>query len=199
MSGAGRRALTVRVGLLGGSFDPIHHGHLIAAAVLRETLQLDAVRLVVAHEQPFKVGQHAAPADARWAMVRLACGEADGLSAEGIELERPGPSYTVETLRRLRAREPEVNWVLLVGADAMREFRAWRDAEAIPSLARVVSFGRGGDPAPAGIETVPVPRLEISASAIRARVRAGRSIRYWVPDAVAAYITAHGLYQDRNA
>lgn len=189
------------IGLLGGSFDPIHHGHLIAAQLLRDALELSEIRFVPARLQPFKAGRHAATAEQRAAMVALAIGSEPGFVLERSELDRPGPSYTVDTLRGLRASQPGADLVLLIGADAAAEFPAWREAPQIPQLARVVVFGRGGmePPSVPGLwRTVELPPIDISGSEIRRRVASGRSIRYWVPDAVAGYITDHGLYRDGN-
>lgn len=191
------------IGLLGGSFDPIHHGHLIVARVLQETLALDAVRLLPAREQPFKLGRHAAAPEHRARMVELAVAGAPGLSLERCELDRAGPSYTVDTLRFLRSREPGSRFILLVGADAARELPQWREATALPGLAEVVTFARAGLEAPRqpGVvsRVVEVPALAISATEIRRRVRDGLPIRYWVPEPVAEYIAAHGLYRSEDA
>lgn len=186
------------IGLLGGSFDPIHHGHLLVARVLMESLELDELRLMPAREQPFKAGQHGAAPEDRAAMVALALEGETRLVLERLELERPGPSYSVDTLRALRIREPDQRFVLLVGADAALDLPKWHQADALPGLAEIVAFGRAGAPArPHRLVSrrVEVPAVEISATEIRRRVAAGRSIRYWVPDAVAAYITRRGLYR----
>lgn len=187
------------IGLLGGSFDPIHHGHLLVAQAAVETLGLDELRFVPAREQPFKQGQHAAPAADRARMVELAIQDEPRFRMEPLELERPGPSYTVDTLRALRSREPGATFTLLIGADAAAEVELWREAPSLPSLARIVAFARAGAPAPPSAlvaETITVPSLDISATAIRGRVAAGRSIRYWVPERVADYVAAHGLYRN---
>ena len=187
------------IGLLGGSFDPVHHGHLIAGRIAAEALGLDELRFVPAREQPFKRGRHGAPAADRAAMLDLAVAGAPGFAVERVELDRPGPSYTVDTLRALRARDPGAALTLLLGADAAAELDVWHRAEELLGLARIVVFGRPGAPMPATpliTGTVEVPALEISATEIRARVRAGRPIRYWVPDAVAEYIARHRLYLD---
>jgi nicotinate-nucleotide adenylyltransferase len=186
-------------GLFGGSFDPIHHGHLLVAQVAAEMLGLDELRFVPAREQPFKVGEHAATAADRAAMVERAIAGSSAMRLERAELDRPGPSYTVDTLRALRAREPGVTFVLLVGSDAAMELPSWHEAPALGGLARIVAFGRAGDAArdlPPGVECITVPAVEISSTAIRERVRRGQSIRYWVPDAVAEFIAARGLYRD---
>lgn len=185
----------MRIGVLGGSFDPVHHGHLLAARGLRERLGLDEVRLIPAGEQPFKTGRHGAPAAARAAMAELAVEGEPGLLVDRIEVDRPGPSFTVDTLEALASRLPGTNLTLLLGADAAAEFDAWRTPARIRALAEVVVFSRvGAGPAPGGFRTVELPAVDISATAIRARVRAGQSIRYLVPDPVAAYIAAHRLY-----
>jgi len=187
------------IGLLGGSFDPVHHGHLIAGRIAAEALGLDELRFVPAREQPFKQGRHGAPAADRAAMLDLAVAGAPGFAVERVELDRPGPSYTVDTLRALRARDPGAALTLLLGADAAAELDAWHRAEELPGLARIVVFGRPGAPMPATpliTGTVEVPAIEISATEIRARVRAGQPIRYWVADAVAEYIARHRLYLD---
>ncbi|HUG28064.1 MAG TPA: nicotinate-nucleotide adenylyltransferase [Gemmatimonadales bacterium] len=185
----------MRVGVLGGSFDPIHHGHLIVAQALREQLALDEVRLVPAGTQPFKGGRHAASAEHRARMVAVATEAEPGLVLDRSELERPGPSYTVVTLRELRGRLPGVELVLLVGSDAAAELPTWHEAQAIPDLATVVPFQRPGEVAHAP-GAVAVPAVSISSTDVRARVRAGRSIRYWVPERVAEYIATHRLYQE---
>jgi nicotinate-nucleotide adenylyltransferase len=133
-------------------------------------------------------------------MLDLAVAGEPGFRVEPLELERPGPSYTVDTLRALHAREPGVRFALLVGADAARELPQWKEAAALPGLATLVVFARPGAAVPAGLPdrtiVVEAPQVDISATAVRARVRAGRSVRYLVPDAVAAYVATHRLYRD---
>jgi nicotinate-nucleotide adenylyltransferase len=187
------------VGLLGGSFDPVHHGHLIVARVAAEVLGLDVLRFVPAREQPFKRGQHGASAEQRTAMLELAVAGSSGFAVERVELERPGPSYTVDTLRAIHAREPGIRLILLLGADAANEIEAWHQAEQVPSLATVVVFARSGVPVPRSrliTRSIEVPAIEISATEIRRRVKERLPIRYWVPDPVAEYVTRHRLYLD---
>lgn len=185
------------IGLFGGSFDPIHHGHLLVAQAVCERLGLEELRFLPAREQPFKLGRHDAPADLRARMVALAIAGEPRFRLERIELDRPGPSYTVDTLRALRAREPGREFAVLVGADAALDLPRWREADSLATLARFVIFARPGaavPPLPWPVEVVEVPLVAISATDIRRRVAAGRSIRYWVPDAVAECILAEGLY-----
>jgi nicotinate-nucleotide adenylyltransferase len=187
------------IGLFGGSFDPIHHGHLIVAQVALETLGLDSLRFVPAKEQPFKQGRHRSAAEHRAAMLSLAIAGAPAFALERSELERPAPSYTVHTLEELRRRNPATELVLLLGADAASELHAWHEAGRIPELARVVVFARPGSPVPASpsiSRVIQVPSIDVSATDIRRRVRERLPIRYWVPDGVAEYIARHQLYLD---
>jgi nicotinate-nucleotide adenylyltransferase len=187
------------IALFGGSFDPVHHGHLIVAQVAREALGLDGIRFVPAREQPFKQGQHRSSADHRAAMLDLAITGSPGFELERLELDRPGPSYTVNTLRELRLREPQEEFVLLLGADAATDLPDWREADLIPELARVVVFARPGSAvpvSPAIADVIEVPRIDISATEVRRRVSRGQPIRYWVPDSVGEYISRHRLYLD---
>lgn len=187
------------VGLLGGSFDPIHVGHLIVGRAVAEALGLDELRFMPTGEQPLKRGRHAASAAHRLAMVAAAVAGEPGLAVERLEADRPGLSYTVDTLRALRAREPGREFVVLLGADAAADLDQWHEAAALPGLARLVAFARPGAARPVHAllhQVVEAPAVEISSTAIRGRVAAGRSIRYLVPDAVAEYIAAHGLYRN---
>jgi nicotinate-nucleotide adenylyltransferase len=187
------------VGLFGGSFDPVHHGHLMVGQVAGEKLGLEVLRFVPAREQPFKQGQHQTSPEHRTAMLSLAIQGARGFAVEQAELKRAGPSYTVDTLVELRHREPGEEFVLLLGADAALDLHAWHEAHRLPELARIVVFARPGTAIPSSpliAGSIEVPAIHISATDIRNRVRQGRSIRYWVPDAVAEYISAHRLYLD---
>ncbi len=187
-------------GIFGGSFDPIHHGHLIVAQTLADRIGLDHVRLLVARHQPLKEGRHAASGEHRAAMLESAVRGHPQLRIDRTELDRPGPSYTVDTLALLTQAEPGTEWVLLLGADAAADFETWREPEVIRSrVSRVVVFARNGRTVPGSFDPVEVPAIDISSTAIRARVRAGRSIRYWVPDAVAEYIATHRLYREDEA
>jgi len=190
----------VATGLLGGSFDPIHFGHLIAADRAAEALGLERVLFVPCARQPLKAaGPVAAPAQRR-RMLELAIAGHAPFGLETLELDRdgPGPSYTVDTLRALRARCPDQRFVLLLGADAAADLPRWRAVDEVVRLAEVAVLTRPGAPEPAARlvrHVVATPAIEISASDIRARCLAGKSIRYLVPDAVADYIERNGLYR----
>jgi nicotinate-nucleotide adenylyltransferase len=189
------------VGLFGGSFDPIHHGHLLVGLAAIESLELESLRFVPAHTQPFKSGRHGASPEQRAAMVALAIAGEPRFALERMEIERGGPSYTVDTLRALKAREPDVEFVLLVGADAVAELPSWREAGSLPGLARIVALSRGGEappPSPLIWRTLGVPAIDISATDVRTRVRNGASIRWRVPEEVARYIAAERLYLDQG-
>jgi nicotinate-nucleotide adenylyltransferase len=195
------RAVNARIGVFGGSFDPIHLGHLIVAAEAARALDLSEIRLIPVREHPFKQGQHAAGAEERLAMVRLAVAGDPRFVVDERECRRPGPSYTVDTLRALRTEMPTGELFLLLGSDSAQQLSAWRDAQAVRTLATVVELTRpGAEPSrQAGVtRTLEVPAIDISATALRERVRRGESIRYFVPEAVAEYIATHGLYRNED-
>lgn len=188
-------------GVLGGTFNPPHLAHLIVAQEVREELELDEVVLIPTSVHAFKGPASASPRH-RAAMTELAAAGDPGLKVDRIEVQRGGTSYTVETLRSLREREPGTDWTLILGRDNLEELPQWRESEALPDLARIVVTTRGGSQAAPRLPfggrcvLVQVPALEVSSTAIRSRVAAGRSIRYWVPPAVEAYIREHGLYRE---
>lgn len=188
----------MRIGVFGGTFDPPHVGHLLAATDAAEALELDRVLFVPAATQPLKAGQVAAPATDRRAMVELLVAGDARFAVDTMELERGGLSFTADTLRALRKRYPAgtADLVLLLGADAAAQFSHWREPGEVRRLAEVVVLRRGeGSAAPEGFRAVPTRRVDISSSEVRERVRAGRDIRGFVTDPVAAYIARTGLYR----
>ncbi len=186
----------MRIGILGGSFDPIHRGHLTVAAAAADQLPLDTVLFVPARTQPFKRERHHADAHDRATMVRLAIAVDPRFRLDGRELARPGPSYTVETLRALRAEYPDDELFLLIGADAARDFPQWHEVATISDLAQVVVLTRPGfDARLAGARTLPVPAVDISATMVREQARRGQSLRRLVPPAVEEYIQRRQLYR----
>lgn len=183
--------------LFGGSFDPVHLGHLVVAETAAEALGA-TIRFMPAREQPFKRAAHAATAEQRVEMLELAARGNPNFQVERIELDLPVPSYTVRTLRTLGEREPGNRFTLLLGADAAQDLAGWWEVEALPSLADVVVFARPGAAVPRHPlirRVIEVPAIALSATDVRERVRAGRSIRYLVPEAVREYIAARGLYR----
>ena len=202
-----------RIGVIGGTFDPVHIGHLLAAEQCREQLQLDEIRFVIAATSPFKVAGASVDSKHRWAMLQLAIGGNPYFRADDRELQRGGTSYTVDTLREIHSESPTTQIVFLMGADSLVDFAKWRDPAEICSLAFVAVVARGGSVAPdltllepflprprersssLGKHLVRMPQCEISSTGIRAAVAQGRSIRYQVTPAVAAYIEQHSLYR----
>jgi len=184
----------MRTGILGGSFDPIHHGHLILARAAREELGLDRVIFIPAHASPHKTGDFSTTEAGRLAMVRLAIEGEEGFELSDIELHRPPPSYTIDTLRELRAAHPKDDLVLLIGADNAAKFDTWREPDEIRRLAQIAVLDRANQ---ALSHEWPVVRrlVDISSTDIRARVAEGRSIRYLTPDSVCYYIKVQGLYR----
>lgn len=201
-------AQPARLGIYGGSFDPIHLGHLAIAEEARTTLGLAGVAFVPAARQPLKGNAQGAP-DHRLSMVRLACADNPAFYADDLELRRPPPSYTVDTLVSFAHHHPApAELWLILGADAARDLPRWRRVAEVVSLAQVAIVGRPGYTVdlPALVAAVPGlagryawidgPRLDISSTSLRARIAEGRPIRYQVPDEVRRYIAEHGLYQD---
>lgn len=212
----------MRVGVLGGTFNPIHLAHLRLAEEMREALALERVLLVPAGDPPLK-GRGIAPAAQRLALVRLASASNPALEVCDLEVRRAGPSYSVDTLTELRAQLPSAELWFIVGADTLRDLEAWREPERLFSLAHFAVATRPGHPGsardllpaslarafrdgPRGLvhasgnelRQVPFTPLAISASDIRRRIACGASIRYLVPDEVTEYIRKHHLYLEKE-
>ncbi|GAA6741911.1 nicotinate-nucleotide adenylyltransferase [Thermus oshimai] len=186
----------MRIGLFGGSFDPIHIGHLLAASEAAEALGLDRVLFVVAARPPHKTP--IAPPEARYEMVLLATAEDERFSASRLELARPGPSYTVDTLREARALFPGAELFFITGADAYRDLPTWKEGERLADYATLVAVARPGYPLEALFAPVIplwVPEVGISSTEIRRRIKEGRSVRYWVPRPVEVYLERNGFYR----
>ena len=194
------------IGILGGTFDPPHLAHLAVAEEAREALGLSRVLFVPAGQPWQKAGRPVTPGRLRLAMVERAVAGNPGFVADPREVERPGPSYTDETIAELAAETGSEPWFIL-SAEALAGFATWRDPERILGLARICVVPRDGSPDaalatfrerfPGAADRLIIldqPRLAISSTQIRARVRAGRSIRYLVPDAVVDLISEYALY-----
>jgi nicotinate-nucleotide adenylyltransferase len=195
----------VRLGVFGGTFDPPHVGHLLAAVDAIERLGLDRMVLVPAAQQPLKVGTVAAAPAQRLEMTRLLAGDDPRFEVDPIEIDRAGLSYSVETLEELSRSHDRAELYFVVGADALETFERWREPRRVMELARLVVLRRTADAvalprlmqeAP-GREPIVLAsrRVDVSSTEVRSRVRAGLSIRGFVPDAVAAYVQAAGLYR----
>ncbi|HVX37985.1 MAG TPA: nicotinate-nucleotide adenylyltransferase [Gemmatimonadaceae bacterium] len=190
----------MRIGLLGGSFDPPHVGHLLAASDAFESLGLDRLIFVPAAVQPFKAGQAGATPEQRLAMVRLLAANDRRFEVSAIEIDRGGLSYTVDTLSAVAAQWPAAELFLLVGADVPASFANWREPDRIAQLATLVVLERSGEaPELGGLpgtwRALPTRRIDISSTEVRRRVREGKSIRGFVPDAVADFVAAERLYR----
>lgn len=193
----------MRIGVFGGTFDPPHLGHLVVAQDAWAHLGLDRVVFIPAAIPPHKRHRVTTPAEIRLEMLRAAIGDDARFEVSEIELRRPGPSYTVDTLRELRERDRDGALFFLLGADQFRTFHTWRGPDEIASLATLVALSREGDePFSAGISvphrTLRVTRIDISSTEIRRRVHAGEPIRYLVPPAVEAVIRREGLYRENG-
>ena len=202
----------MRIGIFGGSFDPVHFGHLLLAECCREQGQLDAVRFVPAAVPPHKQQRELTPAQGRIEMLELAIGGHSAFSVSRYEADRSGVNYTVDTLAHFRDEDPASEFFFLLGGDMFRDLPHWRQPERICALALPMAVRRYGEPpldfsglsaiaAPEQIEAmrqhaVVMPEIGISASDLRQRVAAGQSIRYRTPRAVEKYIEARGLYRD---
>jgi nicotinate-nucleotide adenylyltransferase len=188
-----------RIGVLGGTFDPPHIGHLVTAINVADVLELDVVLMVVANEPWQKVdSRRISTASDRLAMVTAAVEGEDGVLASDLELRRGGPSYSVDTLRELRSAEPDAELFLILGGDAAAGLDTWDRPQELAELCRIVVVDRPGTlsdvPARFTAERVSVPRLEVSSTDLRERVRDGRPTRYLLPDAVISLIAERGLY-----
>lgn len=190
---------TERLGVLGGTFDPVHIGHVVAAVDARSALQLDRVLLVVAGDPWQKRDRVVGSAQDRLALVEAAVDDIDGVEASAIEVDRDGPSVTADTLEALHTAGREL--FLILGADAVTNMSTWKRLEETRSLATIVVIERDGEHAePPGVgwrvEHLPIPRLEVSSTDVRERLAHGRPIDGLVPAAVARAIRERGLYTD---
>ena len=200
-----------RVGILGGTFDPPHLGHLLIAETARVALDLDTVMFLPAGEPWLKSGQRITPAEHRLRMIQLAVADNPGFCVSDCEIRRTGATYTVDTLRQLRRRfSADTELYFIVGSDVLAQFHRWKEPEAILNLCRLAVIERPGGPVE-GIATlrenfsdaldtgavVPVagPRVDFSASELRRVMARGQSTRYQIPDVVATYIDEHRLYR----
>jgi nicotinate-nucleotide adenylyltransferase len=193
-----------RIGVMGGTFDPIHHGHLVAASEVAHAFSLDEVVFVPTGQPEDKVG--ASAAEDRYLMTVIATASNPRFSVSRVDIDRPGPTYTIDTLRDLRAaRGPEDQLFFITGADALARIMSWRDSVELFSLAHFVGCTRPGHRLtvagiPDGkVSLIEIPALTISSTACRARVAKGEPIWYLVPDGIVQYIAKRGLYAGGEA
>ena len=210
----------MRLGIFGGTFDPVHYGHLLLAESCREQLDLEAVWFLPAALPPHKLGRELTPAETRVEMLELAVGGLADFAVCRYEADRGGVNYTVDTLRALKQQDASRDLFFLMGADSLRDLPTWKEPATICQLATLVVVERaldGGTLQPEGCDLaglegnltpeqldalrshrVGMPRIDLSSSDIRRRVAEGRSIRYRTPRAVEKYIETHGLYRDSS-
>lgn len=199
----------MRLGIFGGTFDPVHYGHLLLAEQCREQCRLDQVWFIPAGVPPHKVEQTVAPARARAEMLDLAIAGHEAFRLDRREVDRADPCYTVDTLREIRDEDPTRELLFLLGGDSLADFLTWREPRRIVELAGLAVVNRGrsappdlapfqnrlGEEAVGRVQFVAMPRIDISSRDIRRRVGAGDSVRFMLPRAVECYLKTHQLYR----
>ncbi|MBE6481335.1 MAG: nicotinate-nucleotide adenylyltransferase [Actinomyces ruminicola] len=191
----------LRIGIMGGTFDPIHHGHLVAASEVQDVFNLDEVIFVPTWAQPFKKDRRVSPAEHRYLMTVIATASNPRFTVSRVDIDRGGTTYTIDTLHDIMAEYPGAELYFITGADALAQILTWKDNEEIMSLAHMVGVTRPGHvltdtglPADR-ISLVEVPAMAISSTDCRRRVGRGGPVWYLVPDGVVQYIRKYGLYR----
>lgn len=193
------------LGILGGTFDPIHHGHLVAAEEARHAFGLHTILFIPCGQPYHKPKPPAASAEDRYEMTRLATASNPHFEVSRLEIDRRGPSYTIDTLEALQQARPNCCWHIILGADAVEEISSWKRPQKLLRQCRIIVVSRPGAPweeLEAALPTaydehvhrLEIPGLHISSTELRQRAAQGRPLRYLVPNAVAQYIRQHGLY-----
>ena len=193
-----------RLGVMGGTFDPIHHGHLVAASEVAAVLGLDEVVFVPTGQPSFKQHQQVTEAEHRYLMAVIATASNPRFTVSPVDMDRPGLTYTVDTLRDLNLARPDADLFFITGADALAQILTWKDPEELFAMAHFVAVNRPGHTL--STEGLPedrvtqqeIPALAISSSDVRARARGGKPVWYLVPDGVVQYIAKHGLYRGND-
>jgi nicotinate-nucleotide adenylyltransferase len=196
----------LRLGVMGGTFDPIHHGHLVAASEAATRFGLDEVVFVPTGQPWQKKGARVSPAEHRYLMTVIATASNPDFTVSRVDLERPGPTYTIDTLHDLRAqRGPDVDLFFITGAEALAMILTWKDSDELFELAHFIGVTRpghdlSGDGLPADrVSLLEVPAMAISSTTCRERVRRNEPVWYLVPDGVVQYIGKHRLYRDNGS
>ena len=191
-----------RVGVMGGTFDPIHNGHLVAASEVAAQFDLDEVVFVPTGAPSFKQHQDVSPAEHRYLMTVIATASNPRFTTSRVDIDRAGLTYTVDTLRDLRSQRPDVDLFFITGADAIEQIATWKNADELWEMAHFVAVTRPGHVLsvdalpPTVVSVLEIPALAISSSDCRARAKAGNPVWYLVPDGVVQYITKYGLYRE---
>ena len=193
-----------RLGVMGGTFDPVHHGHLVAASEVAARFGLDEVVFVPTGRPTFKQTEQVTVAEHRYLMTVIATASNPRFTVSRVDVDRPGLTYTVDTLRDLKEQRPGADVFFITGADAVEQILAWKDADELFSMAQFVAVTRPGhtlsvDGLPGDrVHVLEVPALAISSTDVRARERAGQPVWYLVPDGVVQYIAKHRLYRGQS-
>ena len=194
-----------RIGVMGGTFDPIHHGHLVAASEVQHEFQLDEVVFVPTGAQPFKKDRNVTFAEHRYLMTVIATATNPRFSVSRVDIERGGTTYTIDTLRDIRAEYPDADLFFITGADVLPQILKWKDADELWDLAHFIGVNRPGHVLDtsglpeSGIDLLEVPAMAISSTDIRNRANQARPIWYLVPDGVVEYIRKYHLYRPEQA
>lgn len=194
--GSGHR----RIGIMGGTFDPIHNGHLVAASEVAWVYDLDEVIFVPTGRPAFKLDKDVTNAEDRYLMTVIATASNPKFTVSRVDIDRPGVTYTIDTLRDIRALNPDAELFFITGADAVAEILKWKEARNMFGLARFVAVTRPGYQSPEHmrtqieVDTLEIPALAISSTDVRHRASLGEPVWYLVPDGVVQYIAKHGLY-----
>ena len=196
------RAKRPSVGIMGGTFDPIHHGHLVAASEVMEVFDLDQVVFVPTQMQPFKAGRRVTSAEHRYLMTVIATASNNRFTVSRVDIDRGGTTYTIDTLNDIHRQRPDADLFFITGADALEQILSWKDADKLFEMAHFIGVTRpgheltaGGLP-PSAVSLVEVPAMAISSTDCRRRVGAGQPVWYLVPDGVVQYIDKYGLYRE---
>jgi len=196
----------IRIGVMGGTFDPIHHGHLVAASEVAHIFALDEVVFVPTGQPWQKQGKKVSPAEDRYLMTVIATASNPRFSVSRLDIDRPGPTYTIDTLRDLRAvRGEDAEFYFITGADALSRMLSWQDVDELFTLAHFVGCTRPGHRLTGQglpedkVSLVEIPALAISSTGCRHRVAEGEPIWYLVPDGIVQYIAKRGLYRNGDA